>query len=151
MEVFYLNMERFPATAAYFNGSGVQNLSNMLFYLKENNKNLALKIEGSRSVDPATGVHYFSPPENIFDTDDLNGEELDRLLNQFKSMGFYDRLVIDIPSDLSSINISILEKSDTIFLVLPCSPLSGFKADTMLKGFEILEKRRGIRFLRNWS
>jgi len=51
-----------PATTAYFDahGSG-ENLSNVLFFLKENNKNLALKIEGSRSIDSTTGVHYFLP------------------------------------------------------------------------------------------
>lgn len=147
MKAFYLNMERFPVTAAYFADDGVQNLSNMLFYLKENNKNLALKIEGCRSVDPATGVHFFNRPGNIFDTDDLTQEELDRLFNQFKSMGCYDRLVIDIPSDLNGTNISILDKSDVIFLVLPCNHLSRLKADVMLEGFEILEKRRGIRLL----
>jgi Flp pilus assembly CpaE family ATPase len=119
----------------------------VLFYLKENNKNLGLKIEGSRSIDPDTGVHYFSPPENIFDIDDLTKEELDRLLNQIKSLGYYDRVIVDITSDLNDINISVLEKSDMIFAVLPCHPIAEIKARHMQSAFEILGKRRGIRLL----
>lgn len=144
---FYLNMERFQTTKAYFKGEGVQNLSNILFYLKENNKNLSLKIEGSRLVDQATGVHYFLPPENVFDRDDLTKEEIETLVNQLRIMDCYDAVIVDMDSGFNNLNISLLENSDVIFLVLPQEHVCRVKMDSLLQGFEILHKRKGINIL----
>jgi len=88
-----------------------------LFFLKENNKNLALKIEGSRSIDSTTGVHYFLPPENVFDLDELTSDEIKRLIGQFKAMESYDVVIADTGSELNNVSISLLESSDLVFCV----------------------------------
>lgn len=148
MNIFYLNLEKFPSTTAYFDSSGNgQNFSNILYYLKDNNKNLSLKIEGCRSIDSSTGVHYFLPSENVFDIDELTPNEVKKLVNQLKKMGFYDAVIIDVSSELSSINISILEYSDLVYYVLPFDTVSKYKLDILMKGYEILNKRQGIHFL----
>jgi len=117
-----------------------------LFFLKENNKNLALKIEGSRSIDTATGVHYFLPPENVFDIDELTSDEIKRLVGQLKAMESYDVIVADIGSELSEECLSLMESSDKVLCVLPCDTTSKIKLETLRKAFEILGKRKGLDF-----
>lgn len=150
MNAFYLNLEKFSTTTAYFDpvGSG-QNLSSILFFLKENNKNLSLKIEGTRSIDQTTGVHYFMPPENVFDLDELTSDEVKKLVNQLKTMGGYDIVIADMSSELNDFNISLLESSDLVFIVMPYDSASKVKWETLLKGFEILNKRENINLLEN--
>ncbi len=145
---FYLNFERFPTTTAFFDayGSG-ENLSNILFFLKENNKNLTLKIEGSRSIDSSTGVHYFLPPENVFDLDELTSGEIMRLIGQFRAMESYDVIIADIGAQLNEVCISLLECSDLVFCVLPYDTTSKIKLATLQKAFEILSKRKGLNFM----
>ncbi len=145
---FYLNFERFPATTAYFDayGSG-ESLSNILFFLKENNKNLGLKIEGSRSIDNKTGVHYFLPPENIFDLDELTSDEIKRLIGQMRTMECYDVIIADMGSELNDVSIPLLESSDLVFCVLPYDTTSKIKLATLLRAFEILSKRKGLNFM----
>lgn len=147
LNAFYLNFEKIAATTAYFDahGSG-ENLSKVLFFLKENNKNLALKIEGSRSIDSTTGVHYFLPPENVFDLDELTSDEIKRLIGQFKAMESYDVVIADTGSELNNVSISLLESSDLVFCVLPCDTTAKIKLATLHKAFDILNKRKGLNF-----
>lgn len=144
---FYLNMERFQTTKAFFKGEGVQNFSHIMFYLKEKNKNLSLKIEGSRIVDPTTGVHYFLPPENVFDRNDLTTEELEALVNQLRIMDCYDIIVADLDSEFNSLNTYLLENSDVIFLIIPHDPVYEAKIEVLLQGFDVLNKRKGINLM----
>ncbi|NMB33879.1 MAG: hypothetical protein GX992_06585 [Clostridium sp.] len=148
INAFYLNLERFPSTTLYFDSHGNnENFSSIMFYLKENNKNLPLKIEGCRSIDRTTGVHYFLPQENIFDIDDMTAEEVKSLIMQLKKMACYDTIVIDIGSELNDINVSVLEHSDLIILVLPDDMILAHRFGSFLKGLEILKKRRGINLI----
>ncbi len=148
MSTFYLNFEKFPSTGLYFDSNNSsQNFSNILYYLKENNKNLSLKIEGSRSIDRSTGVHYFSPPENVFDIDELSPDEAKKLVGQLIKMACYDVVIMDISSELNDVNISVLECSDLVYFVLPYDTVSKHKLEMLMKGFEILSKREGIHFL----
>lgn len=145
---FYLNLERFPTTKVYFDAyGGGESLSNILFFLKENNKNLSLKIEGSRSIDGTTGVHYFLPPENIFDFDELTSDEIIRLIGQLRTMECYDVVVADVGTVLNDVSISLLEESDLVFCVLPYDTASKIKLATLLKAFEILNKRKGLNLM----
>ena len=147
LSTFYLNLEKFPSTGLYFESfNSSQNFSNVLYYLKENNKNLSLKIEGSRSIDRSTGVHYFLPPENVFDIDELSTDEVKKLVGQLKKMAWYDVVIVDISSELDNVNISVLECSDLVYFVLPYDMVSKHKLDILMKGFEILGKRKGIHF-----
>ncbi|MDQ2085711.1 AAA family ATPase [Herbivorax sp. ANBcel31] len=148
LNVFYLNLERFSSTTAFFNSAGNgQSLSNIMFFLKENSKNLSLKIETSRIIDDTTGIHYFFPPENILDIEDVTTDEIKRLIEQMKKMAYYDVIIADIGNELNNINISLLQKSDYLFYVLSYDKVSKLKFEEMLKGFEILNKRKGLDFI----
>lgn len=148
MSTFYLNLERFSSTTAFFNFvRDAQNLSNILFFLKENSKNLSLRIETSKLVDEATGVNYFLPPENSFDIEDITVDEIKRLIDEMKDMACYDVIIVDIGNELSDINTSILQMSDYLFYILSYDNISKIKYEEMIKAFEILNKREGLNLI----
>lgn len=148
MDIFYLNLERFSSLPAIFNSvENGQSLSNVLFFLKENSKNLSLKIKTSKLTDDVTGVHYFLPPESSFDIEDISIDEIKRLIDEMEDMACYDVIVIDISSELSDINISLLQRSDYIYYILAYDKISKLKFEGMIKAFEILNKRKGLDFI----
>lgn len=144
MSTFYFNLESFSSTRVFFNSvENRQNLSSILFFLKEKSKNLSLKIETCKLIDDVTGIHCFLPPENSFDIKDMAVDEMERLIDEMKAMACYDVIVADIGSELSDINISLMQKSDYLFYILSYDRVSKFKFEEMLKAFEFLSKRKG--------
>jgi cellulose biosynthesis protein BcsQ len=148
MNTFYLNLESFSSSRAFFNSiENGQNLSSILFFLKEKSKNLSLKIETSKLIDDVSGVHYFLPPENSFDIKDMVVDEMERLIDEMKAMACYDVIIADISSELNDINILLMQKSNYLFYILSYDKVSKLKFEKMLKSFEFLNKRKGLDFV----
>ena len=148
MNTFYLNLESFSSSRVFFNSiENGQNLSSILFFLKEKSKNLSLKIETSKLIDDVSGVHYFLPPENSFDIKDMAVDEMERLIDEMKAMACYDVIIVDISCELNDINILLMEKSNYLFYILSYDKASILKFEEMLKSFEFLNKRQGLDFI----
>ncbi|WP_432408055.1 AAA family ATPase [Wukongibacter sp. M2B1] len=145
--VFYLNLEDIQSTPHFFDCKTRQNFSNMLYYIKENKKNITLKIEGIRNTDFQHSIHYFSPPDNIMDLNETSPDEIKSLLHQLKISNNYDLIVIDMSSNIDDRNISILKESDQIVLINQHDSLAMMKIDLFLKELEILSKRNKLNLL----
>jgi len=116
-KTFYLNLEDVPSTTAFFNGDTDENFSKVIYHLKGSN-NLWLRLEAAKCTDIRTGVHFFRPPENICEMDELEDEDVVRLLKAFKSSSVYDCVFIDLPAGLNRRNHTVMRYSDVIVLVL---------------------------------
>ena len=146
LDIFYLNLEDFQSTALFCDCKGEHTLSNILYYLRDNSKNLQLRIEAAKLIDHEYNLHYFCPPESLLDLQDSKPEELKTLLNQFRSMGQYDIVFVDMSSSFDDRNISILDACDEIMLVLPQDAVSDIKVELFSNEMDILKKRKGIDF-----
>lgn len=144
LQVFYLNFESIQSTSFFMDSRGDQGLSGILFFLKENNKNLQLKIEGTRLADSGSNVHYFLPPDSMFELEEIEPDEIKRLINELKAMGQYDIIFIDMSSALNSRNLAVMEACDEIFLVFPQDAVSCAKAEIFEKELDILKKRKNL-------
>ncbi len=144
LEIFYLNLEDFQSTPLFFSCKGEHNLSNILYYLKDNSKNMQLRIEGAKLFDTEYNLHYFCPPESLLDLQDSKSEELKTLLDEFRSMSQYDIVFIDMSSSFDDKNIAILDACDEILLVLPQDAVSDIKIELFSKEMNILKERKGL-------
>lgn len=144
--IFYLNLEDFQSTALFCDCRRGQNLSNILYYIKENSKNLQLRIEAAKCIDPEYKLHYFCPPESLLDLQESKPEELKALLDEFKNMSQYDIVFVDMSSSFDDKNIAVLDASDEILLVLPQDAVSDIKIDLFSNEMDILKKRKGLDF-----
>lgn len=115
-KVFYLSLERFQATEILLGSWGGASFSDVIFRLKDNGKNLAARLEGMKSVDGKYGIHFFEPPQNSLDMDQLEAGEVERLVNIIKNMGGYDILVLDLPQELDKNILPAFVISDQAFI-----------------------------------
>ncbi len=140
---FYLNLESIPSTSSFFTSKNEQNLSHMLFYIKEKNKNLGLRVEALKSID-ATGVHYFEPQDRLAEVEDMSAEELNVLLGQMKKLNQYDAVVVDMSSSFSRQNLGILKFCDFIVFVLDPALASYTRARVLEKELDILAEKENV-------
>lgn len=141
LSVFYLNLENFDSGHAYFKCNRDQNLSHIFYYIKEKNKNLSLKIEGTRCIDPEFNVHYFLPPDSAQEIDEILPEELKTLVCQLRSMSQYDVVFIDMSSSLTGQNLALLDACDEICLVLTQDTTGNEKFQALLKELNIVSRK----------
>ena len=136
--VFYLNLENIATTPLYFQGEQEKNLSNVLYFLKSKSANLSLQIESVKCVDPLYKVHYFQPPDSIYDFTEDVSHELCHLLQELKTTMQYERIFIDFSSAINKNNLAVLRNCDVLLLVAEENPTSVVKIKNMLKELHLL-------------
>jgi len=138
LAVFYLNFEHIDSLLFCSNINRGQNLSNIIYHLKERSQNITLKIEGTRCIDSQYNISYFEPPDSIQELNELTAEDYRHLIQQFKLMGQYDIIFVDMSSSFDSCNIALLEESDEILLILAEDYASNVKARVLSNELNIL-------------
>lgn len=139
--VFYLNLENIQSTSYFFDCENSQSISNILYYIKEKKKNITLKIEGIRCIDPQYDIHYFSPPDSYIDLDEMSVDEMQYLLDKLKMSKDYDEIFIDMSSTLDEKNVSVLNASDQIILVLGQDDVAMTKINSFMNELNVFSKR----------
>ena len=150
-KVFYLNLEFIPSIELFFSGEQEQNLSNVLYYLKNTKKNIAIKLDGAKCVDPWYQIHYFKGPDSVLDLKEDIACELQSLVRELVSAGFYDRIYIDMSSNLDQNYLAVLETCDDILVVLTQDVISVEKTKKLVREFELLERGKDIPLLEKVS
>jgi len=111
--VFYLNLENFASTHAYFSNSG-KSLSDVLSKIEKLN---AVMLTSLKQQDPRSGISYFSMPQNYDDMNVVTEDNIIQLIDSMSAAGICDELVIDLPSAADIKTFRVLKKADGIFLV----------------------------------
>lgn len=138
---FYLNLENSPSTERFFRGESNQSFSNVLYHLKGSGS-LWLRLESARCPDARSGVHFFKPPESMLEMNELEEQDVVRLIREFRSSCVYDMVFVDLSTGLSNINAEVMRHSDIVLLVLVQDPVMEIKADVFSRGLDLLESRR---------
>ena len=139
----YLNLEGIPSTGFYFKGSSDRTFSDIIFYLKDRDSSLALKLEGACCIDPASGVHFLLPPESVAELEDLAVEDIDLLFKTLRASCRFDFVFVDLPPDIGCRSLFIIKSSDVLVKVRTQDMRSGFR-DNMLEK-ELAIKGNGMR------
>ncbi|MCG8538978.1 MAG: AAA family ATPase [Clostridia bacterium] len=142
--IFYLNLENIQSTPSFFHCESSQNLSNILYYIKEKKKNISLKVEGIRCVDSRYNIRYFLPPDSIVDLNEATPNEIQYLIHELKISKDYDFIFIDMSSNMDEKNISILKASDQIILLLSQEDIGITKIESFMNELDIFSKRNNI-------
>ena len=131
LKPLYLNFESTPSTSFYFKGRSERTLSDIIYYLKEKGNNLAIKLEGGCCCDPASGVHYFLPPESVCEFEELTEKDIDLFLETIRYSSLFDIVFIDLPPGLSRRNNRILRSCDTVIDICEHRAFSGYMKGVM--------------------
>ena len=106
---FYLNLERFYSPIKLFNPASVRGLSDILFYIRNNDKNLPLKINSCVLKEPSYNIDYLSPVSTPLDLDEMNTCEMQILLQQIILSKPYDAIIIDTDVWTDPIDADIMD------------------------------------------
>lgn len=138
---FYLNFEPFGTSDIFFSGQGESNFSNIIFALKSNKANLALKIE-SEVNKSHEGVSFFGDCKIALDRTTFSYEEQKKLIDAIKSTGKYVYIVADTAFSLSENYLNLLNSFSVIVFVSDGSDIANAKTAQAVSALDILESQQ---------
>lgn len=138
--VLYLNLEKYGTGSMFFQGDGLGGLGDVIYAIKSQKSNLALKLEGSVKQDKS-GVHFLSECSIVLDRMEMKKEELDILLGQIKDSENYDCIVLDSDFSFEKFEMEVMMQSDQILLVSDGSQNANIKIRRVYEAMKILEQQ----------
>ncbi len=115
-KVLYLNLEKFGSADLFFEGEGQYGMSDIIFAVKSKKTNLPMKLEGC--VRQSTNnVYYYAKAKNALDMLELTSEEILRLISEFKLMGEYDYIILDVDFSMDNDTLKIFRQTQNIVMV----------------------------------
>lgn len=114
-KTLYLNMEMFGSSDSFFSSEGMFDMSDIIYALKSKKANLGMKLESCVKQD-VSGVYFISQCKVALDMNELNTEDVLKLISELKLHGSYDYIVVDI--DFSNININVSNILDDVEVIL---------------------------------
>ncbi len=117
LSVFYLNLEQFQSTNTLYPKNSEYSISDLIYYVKERDRNLSSKISSISCKTPITNLYYFNEPNNVFELDEITPQDIEFIITSIKDCGQYDLLVIDMESHLNRNSLKVFEIADEILYV----------------------------------
>ncbi|MCR4437129.1 MAG: AAA family ATPase [Clostridiales bacterium] len=149
LKVLYLNFESINSTGFFipqWDGKA-GGMSSLLYYLKENRKNLAVKINNIKSLDSRLGIQYFKPAFSSLEIDEITAEDMERLLFELKDTGQFHILVVDTESSVSQRNMALLENSECIVFPIIQDSMAKYKLELFQKDIGKIYPEDGSKIL----
>ena len=139
MRVLYLCLETFGSSNVVFQGEGQQNMSDVIYALKNKNINFQAKLLSAVRQD-SSGVHFFSAADVALDMMELSSADIIELIQALKESGQYNCLIIDIDFDLEQIQ-KIISCVDRMIMVSDGSLTASVKTMRALDAMKITDEQ----------
>lgn len=149
-KVLYFNLEPFGSSDNFFSAEGQFDMSDIIYALKSAKANLTLKLESCVKQD-ATGVNFFSASKVALDMQELDSEDIKRLISELQLMGGYDYIILDIPFGIDKTTLSIYELSHNVVMIGDGSDVSNTKIQRAYDALTIMEQNSGDAITNNMS
>lgn len=111
--VLYLNLETYAGLDGHFQDEAQKNLSELLYYLKQERRNLALILAGL--IRQVEGVDYIPPVQMPDELRDVSADEWLELFEEILTGSIYDVLILDIGDSIQGL-VKILHICDEIYM-----------------------------------
>ena len=149
-KVLYFNLEPFGSSDNFFSAEGQFDMSDIIYALKSAKANLTLKLESCVKQD-ATGVNFFSASKVALDMQELDSEDIKRLISELQFMGGYDYIILDIPFGIDKTTLFIYELSHNVVMIGDGSDVSNTKIQRAYDALTIMEQNSGDAITNNMS
>jgi len=134
--VFYLNLERWNATSAWFGGEGGDDFSQLLYTIQAYPGKAEQAIAQYRKRHATLKFDYFAPCRNSEERLSMSGEDAKRLVSAIADTGLYDLLIIDLDSGLDAVHQAIFTEADNVLCLLSCEQITMEKTKLALTSGE---------------
>jgi cellulose biosynthesis protein BcsQ len=136
-KVFYLNLELLPSVSMFPARENKQNFAQFLYFVQILAEQLSSKLESLKQYDSMTKVHYFEPPMNPADMEEMSGNALETLLLTLTLHGEYDFIIIDLDHALHERIIRALSLSHQIIWLVLDDLNNLHKSAAVLKEYKV--------------
>lgn len=137
--VLYLNLETFGSADAFFHASGIANMSDVIYAVKNKKSNLKVKLE-SNVRQSEEGVYFFAGPNVALDMNEFEVQERIDLINELSASG-YDYIVLDLDFSLDRNVLRLFRQANNLVMVSTGSQIANEKTYQALNALNILEKK----------
>lgn len=139
-QVLYLNAEIYGDADVFFACDGQFDFSDVIYAVKSNKTNRAMKLQSTVKQDQ-TGVYYYSSVRVPLDIMEMKASDYLTLQNELKALGCYDYVVMDIEFPRSQAAYKFFEYCNSIVLVGDGSDISEAKINKAVRGIQILDSQ----------
>lgn len=122
--VLYINMEEFSAFEKIFLQSQRGDLSDLMYYYKQNPEVLSIKLQAI--VGNIHGLDYVPSMEFSEDLRNLEAREWITLVKKIAEMGTYDKIILDLSNMVRNI-LDVLDICDLIYMPITDDRISLMK------------------------
>ncbi len=136
--VLFLNAGVFGSADLFFSCDGQFDFSDVIYAVKSNKTNRALKLQSTVKQD-TSGVYYYSSVKVPLDMMEMQKDDYITLQNELKLLGSYDYVVLDIDFPKSVDDLKFFEFCNSVVLVSDASETADDKMERMLRGIQILD------------
>lgn len=143
-KVLYLNLEDNGTIAEIFTGDGQMTLSDVLYEIKSNKSNLALKLESMIRKDK-TGVYFYEPFAVTLDAREMMADDLKEMLTLLTKYGSFDYVIVDSESAITDRRETLLKFATRILLVSDGNKNANRKLERTLQEFVIKDEHEDDR------
>ena len=136
--VLYLNAEIYGDADMFFSCDGQFDFSDVIYAVKSNKTNRAMKLQSTVKQDQ-TGVYYYSSVRIPLDIMEMGPNDYLTLQNELKALGCYDYVVMDVEFPKTQAAYKLFEYCNSIVLVTDSSDTSEAKMNKAIRGIQILD------------
>lgn len=136
--VLYLNAEVYGDADMFFSCDGQFDFSDVIYAVKSNKTNRAMKLQSTVKQDQ-TGVYYYSSVKVPLDIMEMKADDYLTLQNELKTLGCYDYVVIDMEFPKTQDTFKFFEYCNAIVLVSDSFDTSKAKISKAIRGIQIID------------
>lgn len=144
--VLYINGEVFGDSDMFFSCDGQFDFSDVIYAIKSNKTNRAMKLQSTVKQD-VTGVYYYSSVKIALDMMEMHAEDYAVLQNELKALGDYDYVVMDMEFPKVQSEFKFFESCNSIVIVTDGSETTESKIEKALESVQILDSQSDISML----
>lgn len=151
-KVLYVSMKNLDFSSYYLNiQDNIDSFSTLIFHLKQNKKNLYNKINKAVSYNRKLNLHYIAPPHCSLELDELLEEDIYTLFLEIKSLSKFDFIVVCTDTALNLKNLTVMDCSDQILILLKHDINSNYKLKTFSSELFKIENSRSMNISEKFS
>lgn len=148
--VLYLNTEVYGNADLFFACDGQFDFSDVIYAVKSNKTNRAMKLQSTLKQDQS-GVHFYSSVRIPFDMMEMQPADYLTLQTELKNLGCFDYVIMDVEFPKTQAGYRFFEMCNSVVVVCDDTDRSASKLEKALRGIQILDENADFALLpRMW-